>query len=410
MRFIVIAWTAAATLIIGLAAPVAAAQDAAVKACVSSSAYLDGEETFKLCDKARGLPGVAGKDLSEINRQIGEAYYFAFRPAYAIPFLDEAIRLDPGSGQAFRRRGWSHWRHGNFSAAVADFTDFLALSPNDADAQFALAFIRYEETSDCAAAAKEYERILARHPDHYLTRRALAGRYACIDGHGMRQLQELNKLVAAGRKAIADTNYFGRQGRADRDFYSVVIEERAGIYYDTNQWREAEADYTWLIDNYPFNLPPIVNRAKIRNVTGDASGALLDADATLAMQPHFVDAQIERLKALNALKRNDETIAFANSVLAHGQITPLTAKIHFFRAIAYKRLGHRSEAHEDFYRSLAASEGIAWAMHMHLGNAGYLFSPYRDRTKGDGGPPLDFGAKEFTNAMTACLLDPECLK
>lgn len=273
-----------------------------------------------------------------------------------------------------------------------------------------MAFVHYDHPGNCAGAAKEYERILALHPDHHMTRRTLAGNYACVDGHGMRQLQEINKIVAAGREAIADTNYFGRRGRADRDFYAVVIEDRAGIYYDTKQWKEAAADYTWLIDNYPFIFAAQMNRSYIRIETGDIAGALADADAALALQPAVIEAQLARLMALNILKRNDDMIAFADSALATGQTSPLTPKINFFRAIAYKRLGYRGEALEDFHRAVAASAGVAWAVHMHLGDAGYLFSPYRDRTQWDGGPPIDIKAREFTNAMTACMLDPECLK
>ena len=387
-----------------------AAEDKTVEACLTGSAYLDAAETVDQCDKALRVADISPRTRSAVNLQIGEAFYFAGRPGIAIPYLDEAIKLDPKSGQAFRRRGWSQLRLENISAAIADFTEFMALSPDDPDALFAIAFALDSTTHNCAAAASDYERILEHHPGHYLTRKALAGEYACIDGHGMRQLQELNKILAAGRDAIADTNYFGRRGRNDRDFYAAVLEERAGIYYDTRQWKEAAADFTWLIDHYPFIFAAHINRSYTRMETGDVAGALADADAALALQPAAAAAQLARLTALNVLKRNDDMISFANTVLATGQMSPLTPKIHFFRGIAWKRRGHRGEALEDFHRAVAGSPGVAWAMHMHLGDAGYLFSPYRDRTQWDGGPPVDIAAKEFTNAMTACMLDPECLK
>ena len=178
-----------------------AAEDKTVEACLTGSAYLDAAETVDQCDKALRVADISPRTRSAVNLQIGEAFYFAGRPGIAIPYLDEAIQLDHKSGQAGRRRGWSQLRLENISAAIADFTEFLALSPDDPDALLAIAFARDSTTHNCAAAASDYERMLEHHPGHYLTRKALAGEYACIDGHGMRQLQELNKILAAGQAA-----------------------------------------------------------------------------------------------------------------------------------------------------------------------------------------------------------------
>lgn len=98
MRLVSHAWIIVSALIIGLAAPAAAADNNKVSGCLESSAYLDGGETYDLCDKALKESGLSNGSLSAINRQIGEAYYFAQRPGLAIPYLDTAIKLDPESG------------------------------------------------------------------------------------------------------------------------------------------------------------------------------------------------------------------------------------------------------------------------------------------------------------------------
>ena len=215
----------------GVVTPVAA-DSKAVSDCLTSSAYLDGGETYERCDMALKGSGLTDETLSAINRQIGEAFYFAQRPGPAIPYLDTAIKLDPKSAQAYRRRGWSHFRLETMSAAFGDFTEFLALSPDDADAQFAMAFASYENLGNCKSAVREYERIVAQHPDHYMTRRALAGQYACIDGHPMRQLAELNKVLAAGREAIADTNYFA----ADLGIPTIQFGPHGSGFHQKDEW------------------------------------------------------------------------------------------------------------------------------------------------------------------------------
>jgi tetratricopeptide (TPR) repeat protein len=409
MRLIAMMGAAALWAVLGLA-PSAAAENTIVSDCLKSSGYLDGEETFNRCDKALGEKDLSNETRAAIFLQLGEAFYFNQRPGLAIPNLDEAIKLDPKLGQAYRRRGWSHFRLENMSAAMADFTEFLALSPDDADAQFAMAFVRFDHQNDCASAVREYERILAQHPDHHLTRRALAGQYACVDGNPMRQLAELNKLLALGREAIADTNYYGRRGRSDRDFYAIVMNDRAGIYYDANETEKAIADYDWVIENYPRIPFLYVDRGNMRLSGGDLGGALDDADKAIALYSDFPNAQLLRLKALNGLKRDAETVTYASDVTSRGYVSPEAPRIYFYRAVALKRLGRKSEATEDFSRAMAANSDLAWAIHAQLGQSGYLFGDLRGRQYGDGGPPPDPNAREFRNALAACLVDPECMR
>jgi tetratricopeptide (TPR) repeat protein len=409
MRLTMILGATALLGVYGFLTPAAAASKA-VADCLASSAYLDGGETYEFCDKALKESGLTNETLSAINRQIGEAFYFAQRPGPALAYLDTAIKLDPKSGQAYRRRGWAYSRLEKMSAAIADFTEFLNLKPDDPDAQYAMAYAQYGKANNCAAVVKEYERILSKHPNHYLVRSMLAVGYACIDNHQMRELAELNRILAAGREAVAEAEYYGRRGRADRDFYAKLIDQRAGIYYETGQSDKAIVDYSWLIENYPSHPLTYLNRADMRLGIRDYGGALTDADKALSIIPDRVDGQVVRMRALNGLKRSAESIDYANSVLSRGYVAPQTPEIQFYRAIALKRLGRKDEAAEDFNRVMAASEALTWSLHTQLTQSGYVFGPLRNRTFDDGGPPLNPQVKEFKNALAACLIDPECMK
>jgi hypothetical protein len=59
---------------------------------------------------------------------------------------------------------------------------------------------------------------------------------------------------------------------------------------------------------------------------------------------------------------------------------------------------------------MAESDYALWTVHNQLAQAGYLFGNIQNRSPSDGGPPLDPDTPEFSNALAACLIDPECMK
>ena len=411
MRNIAWAGLAACTMLLMLAtANAAAAGDDGVSACLASDAYLDGGDTVDLCDPASRADGLDPKTLSAVNVKMGEAFYFARRPGLAVPYLDEAIKLDPTADQAFRRRGWAHLMQREFSAAMSDFTDYLSLKPDDPDAQFAMAYARYSTGGNCVAAARDYERILAQHPDHYITRYNIAGVYSCIDSNHVRELDELKKILSAGRAAVAEVTYFGRNGRGDLDFYAHIYDQYAGRLFDLGRYDEARPGFDWLVDNYPDYMLAFVRRSNVRTDTGDPVGGLADAEKALSMYPGFPYAEYAKLAALNGLRRNEETISYATETLATGHETKNIPWVYLWRGLAYKRLGLKSEALHDLTHAVATHDGIAWSIQSQLNDSGYLFGPQSHRTYKDGGPPLDFRAKGFANALKACMIDPECFK
>ena len=223
MSFTALLRPAALAAALATAMPLAqSAEPTAVENCLAASFYPDGNELYGFCSEAIAGEIADAKIRAKVNLQLGQALYFAHQPGMALPFLDTAIKDDPGLDQAYRRRGWSHLMSGMGHRAMADFTEYLSLAPEDPDAKFAIAFARAQLGAACAATASAYEGILKQHPDHHITRYNLASTYTCIDGNSHRQVAEYDKVIGAGRDAVKEITYFSRRGARDFDFYAMV--------------------------------------------------------------------------------------------------------------------------------------------------------------------------------------------
>lgn len=384
--------------------------DLKLAACMESNAYLDREQTIEACMPALGQKNLEDKEKAAVNSQLGEAFYFLFDPGEAVVYLNQAISLNPSDPQAYRRRGWAQLQLQNFSKAVDDFTQFIALAPDDPDAQFAMAYLRSESGISCAESAADFEHILKNHPDHYITRMNLAGVYKCADNDNpTRAIAEYERILGAGRNAIADTKYYSRMGRKGTDFYAFVTSLDAEALRMAGRYGEAQRAFSWVVETYPEDVPAHSGRALVRNQLHDAQGALEDADFVLARRPQHPDAQSAKVEALAQLHRDDDTIAFANGVLASGVRSMTTSDFNFWRGVAYHRKGDAKSAFADF--KVAAAEGRwVWQLHTQIVQSGYLSGPVAERHFDDGGPPVDGRSKEFVNALEACSIDPECIK
>ena len=384
-----------------------AAAEPVVDKCLAAPFYPDGSDLFRDCDAAIRLKNLDKGTAAKINLQLGQALYFAHRPGMAIPYLDEAIKGDPSLDQAWRRRGWSHLMMNHVGEAMTDFTGYLEMRPNDPDALFAVAYGRNQLSGDCAAATRDYEQILKQHPEHYITRFNLAGAYHCLNGNQVRQLEQYDKIIAAGRELTAGVTYYSRWGRSDYDFHAMVRRERSIVYFNMGRYDDAVAETTWLIAAYPRRPDGYINRSMARLQRDDHMGALMDAETALTFSPRHPHAQTAKLDALKRLKRNDEIIHYATEILRTGWTGPMTPSIRFKRGAALKRTGHKNEAIDDLNTAMAMEDRWVWAVQAQLEQSGYLFGPPRYSNRD---PVPDFRAKPFANALEACMIDPECFK
>ncbi len=95
---------------------------------------------------------------------IGSSYLELDNPERAIPYLEDAARLDPEDAQARNNLGYALARMGRFPEAIEAYASALSVAPESVEARSNLADIftsqrRWDE------AALEYRRVLDVHPD-----------------------------------------------------------------------------------------------------------------------------------------------------------------------------------------------------------------------------------------------------
>lgn len=398
--------SAGIAMLLAFAAPVAkAAPTTTAEKCLAASYYPDGQELYELCTEAIKDTSLDAKTRANANLQLGQAIYFSHRPGVAVPYLTEAIKLDPTLDQAYRRRGWANLMAGQAGEAHADLTEFLARQPDDPDALFAMAFARRWMGETCAETIQAYETILKLYPDHHITRNAIAGEYRCNDGNNARAIAAYDRIVAAGRETVAGIAYYGRKNTDDYDFYAFVRLSRGEALVRAGRNVDAMSDASWLIAAYPEHPGGYVVRSNVRQTEKDGMAALADAEKALELAPGYHEAITSKLRALRTLKRHEDIVAYATGVMS-GAFQPRNGPDYLFaRGIAHYRLGHRGDALGDIYNAMAANENFAWDMATQLRQSGYLFG-----SRQDAGNYPDILSKEFKHAMLACMIDPECVK
>lgn len=397
---------AALTLALAIIAPVAQAGDGPVEKCLAASFYPDSSELMAKCETAIKQSGVPDAVMAQVNLQMGQAIYFSHRPGIAIGFLNTAIALDPELAQAYRRRGWSFLMSGFGRQAMSDFTEYLALAPDDPDAKFAMVFARDSLGQDCVKSAGEYQQILRQHPQHHITRYNLALGYHCIDGNRKRQIVEYDRIIAAGRDEIKDIAYYSRRDAAGFDFYAMVRETRAAAYQDMGDTSAALEDANWLKENYPESYDGYLLSALSLLHSGKDSEVLMNAEKALSISPRLPDAQYVKAVILMRTKHDKELVEYATSVMTSGVVNPHLPFIVYARGVANKRLGNRDQAILDFNAAMLADDDSVRMVHTQLVQSGYMYG--KDSEAGGARSP-DFRSPEFINALAACTIDPECM-
>jgi len=84
--------------------------------------------------------------------------------AEAIPYYDEAIKLNPGMEEAWFSRGEAKYRLADYRGAIDDFSKALALNPKDRDAFFFRAACN-GKLADLSSSIIDYSQAIAISPD-----------------------------------------------------------------------------------------------------------------------------------------------------------------------------------------------------------------------------------------------------
>jgi tetratricopeptide (TPR) repeat protein len=165
----------------------------------------------------------------------------------AVAVLDRALREDPRSSEAYRRRGMSKREIPDYPGAVADFTQSIRLEPKEPTAYVGRGLAR-EKSGDLAGALADYSQGIALDPNY--------------------------------------KNAWGYRGTL-----RLKQKDYSGSIQDFNQALRLDPDSQW--SAWAYN-----NRGMAKEKLGDTPGARRDFQAALALNPGDANAQ----KNLDALR------------------------------------------------------------------------------------------------------------
>lgn len=235
--------------------------------------------------------------------------------------------LTPLAGWAAKRstpantlleRGHARWREGEFDKAIADFSEAIRMSPNDATT--------------------------------YLIR-----------GHALNHRRDYDKAIADYSSAIQ---------LEPKEW--VAFMGRANAYYRLGKFEAALADLDTVARLDPMNVEAFMARGMVCYAGGQLDRAIAEIDAALKLDPRCRDANFMRGRFWRAKGDLAKAIADFDAAL---RLQPGDPDIHFERGVAHGELGDYRKAAADFTRYIEArpKEGRGYGMraiaHFTLGDA-----------------------------------------
>lgn len=254
----------------------------------------------------------------------------------AIPFLDEATRLDPQSYWAWFLLGYCHDGLARDGKAEACYTTCVALAPRSPWAYFNRGVV-YLRQQDHRRAVADFDRVLQLRPemsDAYVNR-ALARQ-------GLKRFtaaaQDLTRALELG---TAHTRVYFLRARARE-----LAGDREGAAQDRAEGlrREPADEKSWIA------------RGVVR-LGHDNEGALGDFSQALQLNPRSRAALQNKAHVLaERLDRTAEAVTVLEAAAAH---YPDAASVFASRGVLQARLGRRRAAHADAEAALRRDGGPA---------------------------------------------------
>ena len=264
----------------------------------------------------------------------------AFDPARNRQELDETIKLDPKFATAYDHRAGAHRMSGEYEAGIADATKAIELEPTVADHYLARAW-NLSELNRWKDALPDCEQAAKLAPENAELRiwqadaRFLTG--------------DLQGAVAAADEAIRNDK---------RGYYKAGASFiRGRALTRLQRFEEARGAFDLAMAYEPKRLETLAGRAFARMMTGDADGALKDAQQMRA------DAGSAMLRAWTflALARYAEASEIARGTLRRADwslaMTPYGAIV---AAIADDSRGKTEDAHAVLAEAAGKLEATRW--------------------------------------------------
>lgn len=214
----------------------------------------------------------------------------------AINNFTQAIAIDPNNSIAYYNRGNARYKQGDKQGAIADYNEAIRLNPNNANAYYNRAVARY-----------------------YL-------------GDKQGAVQDLTVALRFNPNDI------------------LAYHSRGTILRSLRDGRGAFADFDQVVRLAP-NLPQAYyNRGLARSLIGDRQGTIADFSQAIALNPRFTNAYVNRAIMVRRMGQLQAAIADLNAVLSYD---PNNSVAYYTRGLFRRDLNDRQGAFEDLQRAAA---------------------------------------------------------
>jgi uncharacterized caspase-like protein/regulator of sirC expression with transglutaminase-like and TPR domain len=207
----------------------------------------------------------------------------------AIDNFTEGIALNPDDAEAYNNRGEAYRNLRQYQEAIADLDRAISLNPDFAAAynNRANAYLSLQQYQSAIA---DFNQVISLNPDY-------ANAYN-NRGVAYLNLQQYQEAIADFNKAIA----------LNPDF-AAAYNSRGNTYYYLQQYQEAIADFNKAIALNPNYAQAYYNRANAYLNLKQYQKVLADYNKAIELNPNYAEAYYNRGATYSELKKYPEAIA-----------------------------------------------------------------------------------------------------
>jgi tetratricopeptide (TPR) repeat protein len=277
----------------GLAATPAVADDIAT-CTASSAARVQPQARLQACERLIATGKYRGRALAPAYVYRAYAYSDLGDQDRALAEINEAIRLDPKLGEAYRRRGSIYYLKRDYDRAIADFEQAVRLDPKiSADglelSYRARAWVFFGKR-EFDRAISDFDRAIRHAPN---SSAALMDRGAAYRARGDFD------------RAIADLDQAIRLSPQDSKTYAL----RAVAHAQKRDYDRAFADFDQALRLDPNSYTAFNNRGFVYNLMGQPDRALADLNEAIRLDPKAAASYRNRGLSYEAKGELDRALA-----------------------------------------------------------------------------------------------------
>ena len=227
---------------------------------------------------------IALKKDYECNIWLSNSYLQLDENGKAIDAVTEALSIKNNDIETLLHRASLYYSDKKYKAAITDCNTVLKINSEDVNALFILSKSK-RELKEYTEALESIEKIISikkELTDSYFIRATILQKMGDFE----KALKSINHII----------------DHRDENIFLL----RAKIYKSLNKFKEAENDYSTIIELNPFNDTAYLNLSDLYKNKGKYSEAIKILDEALEMHPEFAEAYYKRGEIKLAIENTKE--------------------------------------------------------------------------------------------------------